>query len=745
MSFPRGGVRNSLVTQLTVGVVSLGLLALVVAWGMPFVDSMGQLSGEFRQRASSVLSGVRPSEAWGSWRLVGADFYHRGLKIELGNGRESLIEYFLPQDTTRPAGGVVGRWFRRFMPVLPIEQRVEFEAASAEIAEALEAVCGDSSPWETETVLSNFPGRVYSLAFFALLAALVVFGISDIKGRGTSGSSLGQKGMRQSAAALAAGGLAAGGFLFRHFFSLHAPLHSNLHGIEELDHLLLPLESPYPSYVGRCHEGIVDAVFMFLPRSLHAFWIVTALVGALTALAGVAATSRLFGSRAAGWFTGVFIAFSPHLARVSTSESLFLWGSTLLLTSLWGLSRWLDFQLDASSVAVPVGPWRIEADDSGRKSRWSRLLQTRSTNLSAILAFAVGSVALFLLVQIHLTTVLFSFLPLAFLLVVPKSSWRRVIGPLAWLTCANVILAVPHVWAQWAVNIKDAVGSEWSTTETLLGPFTRRDLALNPSTAPVLTVFLSVAGLVLIWLKDRRKALFLTCGLVMLIPLFASRVCFSDLVRYQACWVLFLLLPAGFAAADLTSRFSAGWRRTAARGTVGLLLLASLPGPLAALSEPDAEAAEFLFLREQLPTLAPGATLVVVPGVSDYRATGYFSRVLLAEAGNSLSLLDSSSFVSTGFASASELKPLYFYKGLIWFWLEAALDDPGGADVSPAGVLKVVKTLDDAKIAKERIGSRSIASRTIAVRDSPVSGVPRDFNRLVGKEIVLELFATQNF
>jgi len=423
----------------------------------------------------------------------------------------------------------------------------------------------------------------------------------------------------------------------------------------------------------------------------------------------------LFRSKAAAGAVGLVLAFSPHLARVSTSESPFAWACLLLPVCL------------ASTLAFV----------SGRD--WRMLATAFLSNL--------------LLVHLHLTTVPFLVLPLVVLVASPRAERNAAALPLLGAFAAGAILAFPHVTSQWHLNVAEGLGSVWTDPAFLLAPFSARNLFVLPATTPVVVSVLSAAGLAVAWFKFRRSAVVLTACLPLLLGLFAAATCFVDLVRYQSVAKVLLTLPLGAVAAALamlpgrkgpsrndptnsgtraslpTSLFFIGIPQAGVAVLLSLLLAFELTRVTSTHVAPDVEAQQFRFLAKSVRLLPERGLLVLPPKVREYRAGNYFPRKLLVDSGKSFSVVYADEFQERVRRDGWPEEDVFFFQSLQTHQVELALQDPALSDISPESIPQVEGRIGAWREFLARHSAECIASEWVRSPDRVVASVPMEFNR----------------
>ncbi len=666
------------------------LAAAVVAWS-PLESRMSRISRDFRDKAGlgEHLDAAIPGD--NPWRFDGFDYHSRGIRVNLTGGEDTIPIHFLPATVERPRGRQVGRAFSLHVPTLPARNAEAFQRAAAGIGMALEAHAEGTQPWEETASPTNLPGWFYGAATALLLGLLLWLGLQSLgplraRDRGT-GTGPPRRPRRAAALLLL---LFVGAYLFRLLASPHAPLHANLHGLEALDHLLHPVRSPYPSYSGRCQEGIVDFFFLFLPRSLDAYWRLAETVGAATAVAGAVAAGLLFRSAFAGGAVGVLLAVSPHLARVSTSLAPFSWACLL-------------FPLTVASLVSYV------------RSRDPKLL-------------AVGFLSGLLLVNLHLVTAPLLLLPLLVLLTAAPDERRPGIVPLTGGFLALAILSWPHLHSQWQLNVAEGLHSIWTDPAFLASPFTSQNLFFHPAASPVLRMFLTLSGLLVALALHRRAALLLLLCFPLLLLCFTVRTCFTDLVRYQALPLLLLTLFAGASVAFVVGHLSRRWI------LAGLLLLALGLGvevPRTALTHftPDVEAQQFQFLERAVPLLPRRGILVLPPRIREYRANNYFPVKLLKDAGKTFSIAYGDEFVERVSRDGWPEEDVWFFQSLYHHQVDVALQDPVLSDIPLERVGEVESRLTRWREFVSRHTTECTAWDVLRSPARMVATVPMEFNR----------------
>lgn len=659
-----------------VGLLSLGA---VVAAGGPYVVETSRLAPSFRERPDLYDRLAEGPDETSSWKFSGLFHHPSGFKILLAGETEAVFVRFVSADRQRPYGLIRGPWFAYEVPQRPLRDPEQLVATASRLAGVLESLAGEHDPWVREQRPTSLPGAVYSAALAGLLGVLVWLGISRCR-----------KGVNDWPFLLALLGIFSAAFLFRWLCSMHAPLHENLHGLEEMDHLILPAQSPYPNYSGRCQEGLADLLFLVFPQTVGAFWRIGETIGAAGALAGAVAAWRLFESRAAAIAVGLALAFSPHLARVSTSESPFGWACLLLPVCL------------ASTVAyVTLRDWRL-------------LLASFLSNLLAV--------------HLHLTTSPFLLLPLLVLAGSAPAARRQVAPHLAGLFVAGAILSIPHLHSQWLLNVSEGLGSVWTDPAFLLRPLSEHNLFFHPGAAPLTVSLLSGMGLLLAWIRFRRSARMLTLGLPLLLPLFAATTCIVDLVRYQSVAAVWLTLPLGAVAGAMAGLASVRLR-IASAVLLCAALAVELPHVTAAQMAPDVEAQQFLFMQDCSAKLPQRGLLVLPPRVREYRAVSYFPGILLADAGKALVVVHGEEFQERVRRDGWPEGEVFYFESLSIHQVEHALQDPELSDIPREEVARIEGRLAAWEAFLSRHTEPCIATRMVASPPRVVSAVPMEFNR----------------
>jgi len=612
------------------------------------------------------------------------------LRVSLRKGATKYWVVFAPPEQPRM---VAGREYAGFIMVVagtPPDPGAGFRESAQRLAENLEAATATHQLWRMTPLPSNLPRGAYQAGLLVLLAA--AFGLA-IRGLRRTGPPSRQT-LLVGGALLALGALA---LAIRLWLSPQAPLHANGHGLEELDHLLFPLESPYPAYTGRGHSALADLTFAILPRRLWCFWLVTALVGCATCLAGALAVRALEdrrGSRSP-WIAALLLALCPVAVRISTSESSFLLVGLFLPASVAGLAHYVR----------------------------------RPEPLSLV----IGTAALFLLVHLHVVTAPFLLLPFLALILGRGRFWsRRHLLPYLLAVLTTLALALPHLRFIWNQDVQSHLGFlSYPFVERALGS---ANLFCNWKTNPVLVPLLALAGLVSLGLGRPRALLFVALCLPLFLPGFIIASSLSDMVRYQTPMVVFLTCVAGPGAAWLVSRHSSRWFRRAVAAALAALFFVTANQPMKTVLEPDSEAREFLFMQEAVHMLPQSGVLVVLGDRHRGKVTTYFPRTLLLDEEKHFTLVPVDRFLSHLDQEAGVDEPAFAFGGLAHHWLAAAVSAGGDEETSRHAPL-----LDDFARLRARYSTGQVAARTIVARKSPVADHPMDFNPLPASRVEIEL------
>jgi len=659
--------------------IGLALLAGTLALGAPYGARIFRVSREFRDRPGLYERILAALPEDGAWQFDALSYPSCGVKVRLVHARESRFVHYLSSQSTRPPSRVISKWFALHVPSKPEHDRDTFDEAAAAIGAALEAHAGDESPWEMVQTPSNLPGAAYAVSF-ALLAGMLTW-VGRRTARGATHPY--RDGLGLMVITLAA-------FLFRRFASPHAPLHANLHELELLDHLLHPALSPYPSYSGRCQEGILDLLFLVLPRSLDAYWTVVEVVGAATAAAGAAAAWVLFRSRWAAATAGILLALSPHLARVSTSMGPFVWAAPLLLIVLATLHGY------------------VRTQDP--------------------LLLATGLLAGFLLTHLHLTTLPFVALPMIVLVTAQKKDRTASALPLVGGFLALALVAWPHAQSQWELNVAEGLGSIWTDPALLATAFSSQNLFFLPEASPMVRMGLALGGLVALFVLQRRLFVFLLLCLPLLLPCFTVRACFTDLVRYQALALVFLCIPAAGAVALLAQRLPVRWACIAA-ATLAITFGLELPRTASSHFALDVEAQQFSFMRDAARLLPERGILVLPPRVREYRAGNYFPRTLLDDAGKAMLVVHGEDFQERVRRDGWPDEEVFAFRSLHEYQVLHALQDPELSDIPSDVVPRIEGRLSDWREFVDRHTDSCPATLHVQSPGRVVASVPMEFNR----------------
>ncbi|MFH1530467.1 MAG: hypothetical protein ABIK09_07020 [Pseudomonadota bacterium] len=672
--------------------LALSALALLGWWvisSTPFTERMPHavppLSGIYADYFVDISIGAPISGPWALQEVRASD---AAITAHLTDGASIYDVYFTDPDFDRRPGGLRMTWFKRYVPRVPADDPADFRRAVHVLSVALERGSKQARPWSYARFPANLPPRAYQGALLLLLAAL---------------AGLGRRHLRRSRPALGAAlgfvALLAAGFTLRMLFSPLAPLHANQHGLEEIDQFVFPIESPYPSYYGRTQGALEDLLLWCLPGSAATLFTLHAVLGVLgSAGAGLLALS-LSGSRLAGWTTTIMALLSPHLVRVSTSESGFIWVVVLLFPTLWGLVRY--------------------ARDGDR------------------LGLAAGGAGTLLLTHLHAITPVFLALPAAAWLMAPRGLRGRRFAGLGLLTLGLGLLLLPHL--TFIMKLHEARGTGLMS-EALPGLpsriFDPGSLALNPETSPAVISLAALVGLALLWWRHRSVAAFVTAVTPLFLATFLLQTCWTDMVRYQAPLAAWLTVPAGLGVGlGIPLLRRRRWRVAAAALVLGIGAV-SLPGPWAAHLRPDLEASEYLFLDEVVRGLPQHGILVVPPqgpGISSY-----VPRTLFLQSGRSYRIVDATELRNLNARNALGEEPIYYYRGLGYAWLEYyALE--ASPIVEAADRDEARETLAATQRGLSGFQAEVVARRRMVRQTCAAAGYRMDFNELPGPFVEIQL------
>ncbi len=655
----------------------------------PFTERMPHavppLSGVYADYFVEVELGEPLS---GPWSLREVQATDNAITAHLTDGAAVFDVYFTHPDFDRRPGGLRMTWFKRYVPRLPEDDPADFRRAVHVLSVALERGSQKSRPWTYAHFPANLPPRAYQGALLLLLAALAGIARRELK---VSRPRIG--------AALGFAALLAAGFAVRALLSPLAPLHANLHGLEEIDQLVFPIESPYPSYYGRAQNALEDLLLWLLPRSTCSLFLSHAALGVLAAAGAGLLAGSLVRSSLAAWAATVAALFSPHLVRLSTSESGVLWVAVLLFPSLWGLVRY--------------------ARDGDR------------------LGLLVGAAGTLLLTHLHAITPVFLALPAAAWLMAPRGHRLTRFASLALLTVGLGVLLVPHL--AFLLKLHQSRGSGLMA-EALPGLplrlFDTGSLVVNPSTGPLVITLSAVAGLVLLWWRRRDAAALVSLVSPLFLVIFILQTCWTDMVRYQAPLAAWITVPAGIGV-GLGIPLIRGLRWTALAWSLIIIVgIGSTIRPWTAHLRPDVEALEYLFLEEVIEDLPQHGILVKVPqgpGISSY-----LPKTLLLQEGRSYRVVDAIALRELVARDVIGDEPIYFYRGLGYRWLEylamevgqeVVEEDREGAEEVLAATARALRGFD----------VEVVKSRRLVRQVCPAAGYRMDFNELPGPYVDIEL------
>ena len=670
-------------------VAALCLTGWWVFASSPFTERMPHavppISGVYADYFVEITPGEPLS---GPWSLRGVRATDNTVIAHLTDGTSVLDVYFTHPDFDRRPGGLRMTWFKRFVPRLPADDPADFRRAVHVLSVALERGSKKSRPWSYARFPANLPPRAYQGALLLLLAALAGLARGQLR---TARPRVG--------AALGFAALLAAGFAVRALLSPLAPLHANQHGLEEIDSLVFPIETPYPSYYGRTQNALEDLLLWMLPRSTTALFLSHAVLGVLAAAgAGLLAWS-LSGRRLAGWAATFLALASPHLIRISTSESGFLWVTLLLFPSLWGLVRY-----------------------------------ARDGDRLGLLAGAAGTL---LLTHLHAITPVFLALPAAAWFMAPQGArLRRFIG-LGLVTLWLGILLVPHL--AFLLKLHRSRGSGL-VAEALPGILSRLhdpgNLVMNPATGPLVITLAAFAGFGLLWWRRRDAAALVTFVTPLFMVIFLLQTCWTDMVRYQAPFAAWFTVPAGIGIGLGVPLLRGRRWGVMALGLVLVLGVGAGAGPWSAHLRPDVEALEYQFLRGVIEELPQNGILVKVPqgpGISSY-----VPQTLFLERGRSYRIVDAIELRELMARDVIGDTPVYFYRGLGYAWLEyLALD--AGLPVEPEDRDGAREVLAATERSLGSFRNEVIAHRRLVRQVSPAAGYRMDFNELPGPYVEIEM------
>ncbi len=673
-------------------VLVLGLITAWICSSWPFSEHLVHPEPPPSGKYKDLFAGLRVGEVVaGDWRFVGVLPNDEALRARLSGGTAVYDVYFTYPEFSRQAGGLNLTWFTRFVPQEPPEDTADFRRAVHVLSVALERGSQSHRPWSYVAFPTNLPVWAYQGALLLLLGALAVAARRTIR---TARPGI--------AVTLAFAGVLAAGLALRLFFSAHAPLHANQHGLEELDHLVFPLNSPYPGHYGSAQSALEDLLFWWLPGSGAVFFGVHAFLGVLAAAGAGLLARSLTDDAVAGWAAMGFGLLSPHLIRVSTSESEFLWVILLLPLALWGLVRY--------------------------------------ARVGDRLGLVVGGAGVLLVTHLHAVTPVFLALPAAALFMAPRG--KRVVRSLGlgFLTLGLVILMVPHL--AFLLDLH-AFRASRVMHDILPGlaplAFEPQNLVFYAATGPEIIPLAAFLGLALLWWRRRNAAFLITVVSPLFLACFLLTTCWTDMVRYQAPIAAWILVPAGIGVggiAGLVRGFR--WRVLFLVG-VAALTVVSLPCPWTAHLRPDAEAQEYLFLDETAAALPQHGVIVTVPDLQDPPGiSSYFPRSVLRQNGLSYRVVDAVELSDLIERGELEDEPLFFYRGLGWFWLKfhALEADP---EVEPEGAERSREILAATRLGLTGLRTEVFARHRVVRQDSPVPEHRMDFNSLPGPYVDIEM------
>lgn len=673
-------------------IIALGLSAAWVYCSWPFSERMAQPVAPPSGKYEHLFAELSPGEiVAGDWRFAGVLPGDIALRARLSNRASIYDVYFAHPEFYRQAGGLKMTWFTRFVPNEPPGDTADFRRAVHILSVALERGSRSCRPWSYTAFPSNLPVWVYQGALLLLLGTLAVAARRTIR---TARPGL--------AVILAFAGILAAGLALRLFFSTHAPLHANQHGLEELDHLAFPLNSPYPGYYGRTQSALEDLLFRWLPGSGAVFFGVHAFLGVLGAAGAGLLARSLTDDAVAGWAAMGFGLLSPHLIRLSTSESGFLWIALLLPLSLWGLVRY--------------------ARGGDR------------------LGLVAGGAGVLLVTHLHAITPVFLALPAAALFMAPRG--KRLVRSLGLglLTLGLVILNVPHLAFLLELHASRASGIMRETLPVLaIQVFDVGNLVFNPTTGPEIIPLAAFSGLALLWWRRRGAAALITVVSPLFLVCFVLTTCWTDMVRYQAPIAAWILVPAGIGVGGIAGLIRGFRWRVLFLAGVAALTIASLPTPWTAHFRPDAEAREYLFLDETAAALPQHGVIVTVPKLRKSPGiSSYFPRGVLQQNGLSYRVVDAIALPDLIERGELQGEPLFFYRGLGWSWLEFRASE-AGPEANPGDRERSREVLAATRLGLADLQTEVIARHRIVRQNSPVPEYRMDFNSLPGPWVDLEM------
>ncbi|MBM4370926.1 MAG: hypothetical protein FJ098_04690, partial [Deltaproteobacteria bacterium] len=619
--FPLTGEGGSRLVLAAVAVAAAGAWLAVAT---PFEERLPDPVPPPKASCETWFRGTSPGGVLaGPWRFRGAWTRDAVLVAQVGGQEEVYEVLFAHPEFRRRGPDAELTWFRRFVPREPDPPDEDFRRAVHVLSTSLEQGTRNLHPWSYRSFPSNLPSWCFQGAFLLILGALAVSARRALRGR------------RPSWATLAAGfALFAGGLALRLLSGTHAPLHANQHGLEELDQLAFPLDSPYPGYYGRAQRALVDLLLWWSTPSAGTFFGVHAILGAAAAGGAGLLARSLSGSRTAGWAAFGFAAVSPHLVRLSTSESSFLWIAALLAPAFWGLVRYAE-----------------EGDRT---------------------ALAVGGAGTFLVMHLQAVSVVFLALPAAAFLAVPRGLRLRRGAALLLLTVLLGLLAIPHVQLLLELNAGRRDGLLEAAPDLLRRAADLGNLPLNPATGPVAFSVLGLAGYGLLWWRRRGPAAAATAVLPLFLPGLVMLTCWTDMVRYQGPAAAWITVPAGVGVGMFLDLLRPGLRRVLGAVALTALTAGSVPAPWEAHLQPDSEALEYLFLDRIAGMLPQHGIMVRVPPVDGPPGvSSYFPSSVLRQNGLSYRLVDTGELSRLVARGLPEDEPVFLYRGLGWAWLES--------------------------------------------------------------------------
>jgi len=654
--------------------------------GLP--HAVAPVTGVYQDYFLGVNIGEPISGPWSLSEVSGRD---SAVIAHLTDGSSIYDIYFTHPGFDRRPGGLRMTWFTRFIPRIPDNDPADFRRAVHVLSVALERGSKGQRPWTYARFPANLPTRVYQGAFLLLLGAL---GWAARRSLAESRPSI--------ASAFGFVAMLAAGLAVRFLFSPFAPLHANQHGLEELDQLVFPLESPYPGYYGRAQEALEDLLLWWLPRSARIFFGAHAVLGVLAAAGAGLLARSLTGDRIAGWVTAAFALSSPQLIRVSTSETGFIWVILLLFPSLWGLVRY--------------------ARDGDR------------------LGLLAGGAGTLVLTHLQAVTPVFLALPAAAWFMAPRGVRIRRLTGLGLLTIALGVLLVPHL--HFLLTLHESRGSGLLTEalstlpQRLIDP---GNIVLNPATGPALISAAALIGFgLLLW--RRRDAAALVMAVTSLLPVgFILQTCWTDMVRYQAPAAAWMTVPAGLGVGlGLSLIPRRGWKLAAAAALIALGA-ASMPGPWAAHLRPDVEALEYRFLDQSIADLPQHGILVKVPETDGAPGiSSYLPRGLLRQHGRSYRIVEATELPALAAMNSLGDEPVFFFRGLGHSWLEFhALEVMPNVIPEERDLARAI--LEDTRRSLLGFRMEVFARERIVRQVSPAIGYRMDFNELPGPYVELEV------